>query len=253
MLLQPCYKPRKQLRTLDPAPTPFTNFMFTDFLSTTPPTNNITLPVQSPPPPINIVPPFIHSPPPPPFIHSPPPLPFIHLPPPIDLTGSPPIHILPEPVTSAPPPASFTYTPSPTHNNVADPVESVHKQQNGKQCKKKYTLNKQFHSPTLTDQLQQMEKYWTQPNYLLRKEPVVNQTTFNKRKERILCFMGFCVEHQAIPAPDLRLFDTNQSAEHRKRYETFLGYLKNDRHLNNGTIVEHITAAIFALKFLFAR
>jgi hypothetical protein len=98
-----------------------------------------------------------------------------------------------------------------------------------------------------------MEKHWTQPNYLLRKEPVVNQVTFNKRRERILCFMGWCVEHLRISSPDLLLFDTNKSTEHRERYETYLGYLKNYRCLSNGTVVEHITAAIFALKFLFER
>jgi hypothetical protein len=123
-----------------------------------------------------------------------------------------------------------------------------------KTCKKKIHSQQTIPLSTLIEQLQQIEKYWIQSNYLLKKESTVNQTTFNKRKKRILCFMEWCVKpFKSLLLISYYLTPTNSSIEHRERYETYLRYLKNDKYLNNGTIVEYITTAIFALKFLFAR
>jgi hypothetical protein len=151
------------------------------------------------------------------------------------------------PLTSLTPPASTTTITTP-------PItDTLHKQSNGKTCKKKYTLNEQYHSPTLASHLTQLERYWTHPHNLQRKEPAVNGVTHKKRKERILCFMGWCREMNQVPHPDLTLFDISKSPEHRERYELYLDYLRNDRKLGSGTMIEHFTAAIYALKFLFTR
>ena len=64
--------------------------------------------------------------------------------------------------------------------------------------------------------------------------------------------MGWCQNIHKLQQPDLTLYDINQQ-ENCQQYELYLDYLKNDRKLNNGTIIEHITAAIYSLKFLFAR
>jgi hypothetical protein len=95
--------------------------------------------------------------------------------------------------------------------------------------------------------------YWTQPNNLTRKEAMVNEVTHNKRRERILCFMGWCVEFNHACQPDFTLFDVSKNSENRERYEKYLDYLKNDRKLGAGTMVEHFTAAIYALKMLHSR
>lgn len=105
----------------------------------------------------------------------------------------------------------------------------------------------------LTNQLLQLEKYWILPNNLLRRDAPVSEVTHKKRKERILCFLGWCKDYDKVDQPDLLLFDIEKSDNNRERYERFLDYLKDSRLLNDGTIVEHITSAIFALKFLFAR
>jgi hypothetical protein len=152
---------------------------------------------------------------------------------------------------------SSTIQPSteiPTQPLKEAPVmtEIINRMSDNRICKKKYSLNEQYHSLTLSNQLIQLEKYWTQPNNLLRKEAMVNDVTHNKRKERILCFMGWCVEFQALQ-PDLTLFDVSKGSENRERYEKYLDYLKNDRKLNAGTMVEHFTSAIYALKMLYAR
>jgi hypothetical protein len=124
---------------------------------------------------------------------------------------------------------------------------------NNKNCKKKYTLDEQDYSPALTNQLIQLEQYWTQPNNLSRKNTTVNQVTHNKRKERILCFMGWCKELGGVQQPDFTLFDISALEENKKRYEQYLDYLKNKRKLNDGTMVEHFTAAVYALKYFFAK
>jgi hypothetical protein len=65
--------------------------------------------------------------------------------------------------------------------------------------------------------------------------------------------MGWCREMNQIPQPDFTLFDISKSPENRERYELYLDYLKNDKKLGSSTMVEHFTAAIYALKFLFAK
>jgi hypothetical protein len=149
------------------------------------------------------------------------------------------------------PPSSFRITP-PVNNNPTT-ADTLFKKSDGKVYKKKYTLNEQYHSPALASQLVQLEKYWTQPNNLLRKDPMVNQVTHKKRRERILCYMGWLIESNRLLQPDLTLFDVSKSAENRERYELYLDYLKNERKLNAGTIIEHFTAAVYALKYLYAR
>ena len=64
--------------------------------------------------------------------------------------------------------------------------------------------------------------------------------------------MGWCRECGNIPEPNLNLFDVDND-ENSEQYEKYLEYLKNDRKLSDGTMIEHVTSAIFALKFLFAR
>jgi hypothetical protein len=39
----------------------------------------------------------------------------------------------------------------------------------------------------------------------------------------------------------------------REKYEKYLDYLRNERELSDGTIVEHLTSAIYALKMLHAK
>lgn len=163
-------------------------------------------------------------------------------PPPPSFTTSPKLHNLD--LTNN----NFNASPADTITNSPDP-QSISK----KTCRKKYSLSEKHHSLNLTNQLQQMERYWTQPNNLQRKEAAVNQVTHKKRRERILCFMGWCRESNQVAAPDLLLYNIDASQENRERYETYLDYLKRTRWLNDGTVVEHITAAIYALKFLFAR
>lgn len=133
-----------------------------------------------------------------------------------------------------------------TSSSSTLPTSILHK-------KKKYTLDKQHHSPLLANQLAQLEFYWTHPNNLLRKNPKVNQVTHNKRKERILCFMGWCKDINNVIQPDLTLFDVNKSEKYKNQYETYLNYLKETRKLTSGTMVEHFTAAIYVLKYLFAK
>jgi hypothetical protein len=46
---------------------------------------------------------------------------------------------------------------------------------------------------------------------------------------------------------------TSALEENKKRYEQYLDYLKNKRKLNDGTMVEHFIAAVYALKYFFAK
>jgi hypothetical protein len=152
--------------------------------------------------------------------------------------------------TTKVPCASFSLQQLPSQS---DPTTVLHKTTNKKNCKKKYTLNEEYHSAILVSQLIQLENYWTQPNNLLRRESLVNSVTHKKRKERILCFMGWCLANNEVQQPDLWMFDITKSSEHKERYEKYLNYLKNTRKLGEGTMVEHFTAAIYALKMLYAR
>jgi hypothetical protein len=76
-------------------------------------------------------------------------------------------------------------------------------------------LQEEYHSTVLISQFQQLERYWTEPNNLQRKESAVNQVTHKKRKERLLCFLGWCKEFEKVHHPDLTLLDVAKSLENR--------------------------------------
>lgn len=191
------------------------------------------------------------SPPPPTFQPLPPPS-LTFQPPPLPSSTFQPSP-LPPSTFQPPPPSTFQPPiPPPLFQPPLPPkiTETLHKTSNNKNYKKKYTLNKQYHSDVLKQQLIDLEKYWREPNNLVRKEVATNEVTHNKRRERILCFMGWCKEFSAVDEPDFTLFDINKE-EYRERYQKYLDYLKKERQLNDGTMIEHLTAAIYALKMLF--
>lgn len=43
----------------------------------------------------------------------------------------------------------------------------------------------------------------------------MNQVTHKKRKERLLCFLGWCKEFEKVHHPDLTLLDVAKSLENR--------------------------------------
>ena len=151
------------------------------------------------------------------------------------------------------PTTTTTITTNPPTTLSSSIQDTLHMRSNNRLCKKKYTLNEQYHSPTLALHLAELARYWTEPNNLQRREAKTNDTTHKKRKERILCFMGWCKAMSGVDQPDFTLFDISRGEENRERYERYLDYLRNERKLNAGTMIEHFTSAIYALKMLFAR
>lgn len=117
---------------------------------------------------------------------------------------------------------------------------------------KKYTLSEDDFNQTLKVQLADLQNFWMQPSSTKRQAKAVNLTTHLKRRERLLCYLGWAKEHGCVDQPNLTHFDIEQDESNRTRFEQYLTYLKEERQLSNGTIVEMITAAIYVLKFLYA-
>jgi hypothetical protein len=80
-----------------------------------------------------------------------------------------------------------------------------------------------------------------------RQAKPVGTTTFGKRRERILCFMGFLVMYQCVEdRNDLTLMLYGEW----RAFESYLCYLKEVRMLSAATIAESLTAAVFVSKWL---
>ena len=118
---------------------------------------------------------------------------------------------------------------------------------------KKYTLSEEDFDQTLKVQLADLQNFWMQPSSTKRQAKAVNMTTHTKRRERLLCYLGWAKEHGGVDQPNLKHFDIEHDESNRTRFEQYLTYLKEERQLSNGTIVEMITAAVYVLKFLYAR
>ena len=141
------------------------------------------------------------------------------------------------------PPASHT-----KHTSALTPVKPVLKEKS-----KKYTLSEEDFSDKLKVQLANLQTFWMQVTNTRRQEKPVNMTTHCKRKERLLGFLGWLKTHKQISHPTFENFDIEHNEEFRNTYEEYLDYLTEVRQLNSGTLVEHITAAIYVLKFLCVR
>jgi hypothetical protein len=119
---------------------------------------------------------------------------------------------------------------------------------------KKYTLDVNQIGNTLKDQLNGLKNYWIENTNFQRKDNAVNEVTHNKRVERIMCFMGWCKNYGKVEEPDLWLYDISSLQDihqtNSNRYENYICYLTDERKLSSGTIGEHITAAIYSLKYL---
>lgn len=101
-------------------------------------------------------------------------------------------------------------------------------------------------------QLANLQLFWMQSTNTRRQTKAVNITTHNKRQERLLGYLGWLKTHADVSSPSLGFFDISNEG-YRSAYERYLNYLTDDRKLSIGTIVEHLTAAIYVLKFLHAR
>lgn len=118
--------------------------------------------------------------------------------------------------TLSPPPASFQLKKTPADSPPSPlTLSTTFETTRTVVYKKKYALQEEYHSTVLISQFQQLERYWTEPNNLQRKESAVNQVTHKKRKERLLCFLGWCKEFEKVHHPDLTLLDVAKSLENR--------------------------------------
>ena len=102
---------------------------------------------------------------------------------------------------------------------------------------KKYALNESEQSNLLQSQLIELMGFWLTPHNLLRQAQAVSIVTHSKRKERILCYLGWLKDNMNTKQPDLKVFDVAECELQKNLYEKYISYLQNDRKLGKGTIV----------------
>ena len=112
---------------------------------------------------------------------------------------------------------------------------------------KTYTLQAYDFSPSLLSELSGLQQFFTCPPSPLRRSRAWSSVTFEKRKERILGYLGWLKESRRAKHPTL---------EHFRDYELYLvkyveGYLQGIRRLAIGTVVNHLTAAVDVMKYLY--
>lgn len=115
------------------------------------------------------------------------------------------------------------------------------------QYTKQYALRDYDIGPTLQRDLISLQEFWTRPFNGSRQAKPVGATTFAKRRERILCFLGFLVLYRCVAdRNDLTLALYGEW----RAFESYLCYLKEVRMLSAATIAESLTAAVFVAKWL---
>ena len=102
---------------------------------------------------------------------------------------------------------------------------------------KKYTLSEHEISAFLQAQLLELQSFWMEPNNLARQAAAVGIVTHTKRRERVLCYLGWLKHNMHVEDPTLFFFDVAASAENRKYFEDYITYLKQTRKLSDGTVV----------------
>ena len=115
------------------------------------------------------------------------------------------------------------------------------------QFTKQYALREYDIGPQLQRDLASLEEFWSKPFCSARQGKSVASTTFAKRRERILCFLGFLVMYRCLEDRDqltLLLYGEWRA------FESYLCYLKEVRMLSAATISESLTAAVFVSKWL---
>ena len=70
--------------------------------------------------------------------------------------------------------------------------------------------------------------------------PAVSDETFCKKVERISGFLGHLKYHQGVESPDFNNFHNS------KQFETYVKYLRTERHCNPATIALHCQVCVNA-------
>ncbi len=105
---------------------------------------------------------------------------------------------------------------------------------------------------TLKKDLKKLAKWWMKPRNSERIGKVIQQNTASKRKERVLCFLGFVLAYKCLPESEGHDLCLGLCLNH-KLLGAYVEYLQKVRQSAAGTIAEAITAAVYVCKWLYRK
>lgn len=115
---------------------------------------------------------------------------------------------------------------------------------------KQYSLRSYNQNKRLKKQLRRWSRWWTKTRNAQRQASSWNPNTLAKRKERVLCYLGFVEVYRCLP--EKRDFDLGLVLNHRL-VDAFLEYQTTVRQASDGTITEMLSALISVCKWLYRK
>lgn len=126
----------------------------------------------------------------------------------------------------------------------------VPSQFSAKDYSKAYALKSYDTTRSLKKEFKKLGKWWMKTQNSERAGKMVQQATAEKRKERVLCYLGFILLYKCLTEErDLCL----GLCLNHKLFESYLDYLQKVRQNAPGTIGEALTAIIYVCKWLYRK